>query len=171
MRQEAMGIKIQGNITVNSIERNSGIFIGQRNCAVGWSAHGKSNNIYDSIGDSNQIVQNLSLLIDPDMIDTPIDDRDQHIILETPDLESKITNIDLQAVNVNSIIQNAGVFVGKTTITGMESHEKSNTGSGDTYGEKNLSLFNQNFNFDPDMIDAIMNDQDFKPAFVQNIQK
>lgn len=166
MKENTMAIKIEGNISVNSIQRNCGIFIGEKNSAVGWSAHGKSNNVFNSIGDSNLLVQNLCLVIDPDFIDTPIDDRDQHIIFDTPEHDIQKTNIDIQAININAMIQNSGVFAGHTAITGMESHEKANTATGDTYGEKNLSIGNASLNYDPDLVDTIINDQDFKPAFI-----
>ncbi len=166
MKENTMVIKIEGNISVNSIQRNCGIFMGEKNNAVGWSAHGKSNSIFNSIGDSNLLVQNLCLVIDQDLIDTPIDDRDQHIIFDTPEHDIQKTNIDIQAININTMIQNSGVFAGHTAITGMESHEKANTATGDIYGEKNLSIGNVSLNYDPDLVDTIINDQDFKPAFV-----
>jgi hypothetical protein len=160
-------IMITGDIRVNTIQRNSGIFIGEQNTAVGWSAHGKSNSAFGVIGSSNLVSKNISILIDPDLIDTPIDDRDQHLFCEEPGHRDGQTNIDIKAVNVNAMVQNAGLFIGKGTVNGMEAHEKDNYGTGNTYGENNLAMNNLNLNHDPDLIDATINDQDIKPFFAK----
>jgi hypothetical protein len=63
-------------IMVNSISTNSGIFVGT-NSQYGWSSHSKSNaNISDIVGDGNEFQNNVNILHDDDLIDTPIDDRD-----------------------------------------------------------------------------------------------
>jgi hypothetical protein len=166
LKKHKTNIIIGGDIRVNTIGRNSGIFIGERNVAIGWSAHGKSNSVFGSIGDSNLVSNNFSLLIDPDLIDTPIDDRDQHIFFEKAGRQEEKTNIDINALNVTSIAQNAGIFIGEGKINGMESHEKENSAMGSISGEKNLSINNVNLNNDPDIIDAIINDQDNKTTLI-----
>jgi hypothetical protein len=167
MNQPTMQLTIAGSIRVNSIQRNSGIFIGERNTATGWNAHGKSNNVFGSIGHANIIAANFSLLMDPDWVDTPIDDRDQHLLFAEPsDETSANTNIQINVVDVNSMTQNTGIFVGNTQINGMDAHEKNNYGAGGVYGANNLSVANINHNFDPDLIDALINDQDNKTAFI-----
>jgi hypothetical protein len=167
MSQPSLSLTITGAISVNSIQRNSGIFIGEHNTAIGWSAHGKSNTAFGPIGQANLISQNFALLIDPDLIDTPIDDRDQHLWFEeSSDATSANTNIQINAVNVNAMTQNAGIFMGNTQINGMDAHEKNNYGAGGVYGANNLSIGNVNQNDDTDLIDAIINDQDNKTAFI-----
>jgi hypothetical protein len=166
--QASLNLAITGPIRVNTIQRNSGIFIGEHNTAIGWSAHGKSNTAFGSIGQANVIAYNFALLLDPDLIDTPIDDRDQHLLYEDSAGETAGANpnIHINAVNVNAMSQNAGIFMGNTQINGMEAHGKGNSGAGDVYGANNLSVGNVNQNYDPDLIDAIINDQDNKTAFI-----
>ena len=63
-------------IVVNSIQTNAGVFVGT-NLQYGWSSHSKSNaSISDIYGDGNEFRQNVNVLCDNDVIDTPIDDRD-----------------------------------------------------------------------------------------------
>jgi hypothetical protein len=63
-------------IMVNSISTSAGIFVGT-NSQYGWSSHNKENaNICGISGDSNEFVNNVNILHDDDLIDTPIDDRD-----------------------------------------------------------------------------------------------
>jgi hypothetical protein len=168
MNQSSIQLTITGSIRVNNIQRNSGIFIGEHNTATGWSAHGKTNSAFGPVGHANFIFKNLSLVIDPDLIDTPIDDRDQHLWLENS-ADGPVaanSNIQIETVNVNAMVQNAGVFMGNTCINGMEAHEKDNYGAGEVYGANNLSVGNINQNFDSDLIDAVINDQDNKTAFI-----
>jgi hypothetical protein len=168
MNQSLLQLTVNGSIHVNTIQRNSGIFIGEHNTATGWSAHGKTNSAFGPVGHANFIFKNLSLVIDPDLIDTPIDDRDQHLWLENSadGQVSANSNIQIETVNVNAMVQNAGIFMGNTCINGMEAHEKDNYGAGEVYGANNLSVGNLNHNFDPDLIDAVINDQDNKTAFI-----
>jgi hypothetical protein len=64
------------SINVNVIESNSGIFIGT-NYQFCWNSHSKKNIAFGELsGHSNIIQQNMNLLCDNDLIDTPIDDRD-----------------------------------------------------------------------------------------------
>lgn len=63
-------------IVVNTMETNSGIFVGT-NLQYGWSSHSKSNAAFSGIsGNDNEVTRNVNVIYDDDMIDTPIDDRD-----------------------------------------------------------------------------------------------
>jgi hypothetical protein len=162
--------KFLGNINIQTMQRQSGVFIGERNNAVGWSTHGKENNVIGNIsGQSNLLFHNISILNDPDFIDTPIDDRDINISFENPDDEKSTTTFTLESLNVNTMEQNSSVFLGKAHVTGMDANEKSNSSQGGTFGNKNQFLNNLNINYDQDVIDANIDDRDFK--FANNIKR
>ncbi|AZU64049.1 hypothetical protein [Neobacillus mesonae] len=162
--------KFTGNIHVHSMDRQAGIFIGERNSAVGWSAHGKANNVIGGIsGKSNLLYENVLILNDPDLIDTPIDDRDIHMSIENEGKE-KTSNFTVESVIVNSMQQNSLVSVGEGHVTGMDANEKSNEPHGSIYGNGNISLGNYNINNDQDVLDAIMEDQDIKIANVNKVE-
>ncbi|MBO0962415.1 hypothetical protein J1P26_22185 [Neobacillus sp. MM2021_6] len=163
---QSFEFKFSGNINVQSMERQSGIFIGERNNAVGWSAHGKVNQVIGEIGgQSNLLYQNVSILNDPDYIDTPIDDRDINISFEDPGAE-KTSNLTFDSVNVNTMLQNAMVSIGEGHITGMDANEKVNQAQGSTYGNQNQLFCNVNITNDNDTVDAIIEDADVKIANV-----
>ncbi len=64
------------SINVNVVSGNAGIFIGT-NYQFCWNSHSKENSAFGGIsGHSNIVQQNINLLVDNDLIDTPIDDRD-----------------------------------------------------------------------------------------------
>lgn len=165
---DAFEFQFAGNINVQSMDRQSGIFIGENNKAIGWSAHGKTNNVIGKIGgQSNLIYQNLLILNDPDYIDTPIDDRDINLSFETAGGE-ETKNFTVDNVNVNAMQQNCVVAIGESRVTGMDANEKVNQSHGSIYGNGNHSILNHNVNIDEDVLDAIIEDRDIKMA---NIQK
>ncbi len=130
-------LDFRGNIQVQTMQRQSGIFIADHNSSVGWSAHGKTNSVFGSVsGDGNFLLKNFMLLNDPDLVDTPIDDRDVHISAEHSG-ENHATHISLDQINIETLTQNSSVFVGKSTITGMDANEKNNCAHGVIYGNKN----------------------------------
>ena len=156
-----------GDIKVQTMQRQSGIFIGENNKAIGWSAHGKDNSVIGSIsGQSNLLYNNISILSDPDFIDTPIDDRDINISLENGCDENHTSNLSLNNLQVNSM-QDSTLFVGDGQVTGMDANEKANYSQGSIFGNKNQLLNNLNINNDQDQIDAIINDQDIKIAHIE----
>lgn len=64
-------------INVNGMTNAAGIFIGT-NLQTGWSSHGKSNSGFGTImGKRNLVNQNMNIVDDRDLLDTPIDDRDR----------------------------------------------------------------------------------------------
>ncbi|MCM3570998.1 hypothetical protein [Neobacillus mesonae] len=158
-----------GNIHVQAMERQSGIFIGERNSAVGWSAHGKANNVIGEIGgESNLIYENVLILNDPDYIDTPIDDRDINISVENPGT-NHTNNVAVESVTVNTMMQNGLVSVGESHVSGMDANEKVNHSQGSIYGNGNHLILNHNVNNDHDVVDGIIEDQDIKVANVRKV--
>lgn len=156
-----------GNINVQTMERQSGIFIGEQNSAIGWSTHGKENSVIGKIsGKSNFLFRNISILIDPDIIDTPIDDRDIHIALENSCAE-KTTNLNLTSLNVNGMQTGSALFVGKGHVTGMDANQKSNASQGNLNGNKNRLAHNVNITNDQDCIDGMIDDRDIKIAHIE----
>lgn len=156
-----------GNINVQTMERQAGIFIGEQNTAIGWSAHGKVNNVIGKIGgESNLLYNNVSILNDPDVVDTPIDDRDIHMSFENHG-EENTANLTFDRIDINTMQQNCVVAIGEGHITGMDANEKVNQGHGSIYGNDNKVLCNVNINNDQDGVDAIIEDQDIKIANVK----
>jgi hypothetical protein len=154
-----------GDINVQTMQRQCGIFIGERNNAIGWSAHGKENSVIGGIsGRSNLLLHNVSILNDPDFIDTPIDDRDVNICFDNLSDENQTTNLTLEQINVNTMFQNSSVFLGNSHVTGIDGNEKVNYSQGSLFGNHNHLLNNFNLNNDQDVIDGIMEDQDIKIA-------
>ncbi len=167
---KSLQFNFQGNITVQTILRQSGIFIGEQNNAIGWGSHGKENNVIGKIsGTSNFFYQNTLILDDPDFIDTPIDDRDLNISFENPGDENHSSTLTMDSLNVNSMMQNSSVFVGKGHVTGMDANEKVNHSQGSIFGDENRLLNNLNINSDQDVIDAIIDDRDVKIASINKV--
>jgi|GEM_PF-2318498 len=157
------------NISVGNISGNSGIYLGGRIAISGFSAHSKTNNGFGDAGNANTFYHNLSYVYDSDVIDTPIDDRDVHILQQSPQAMQGVTNVGVGQLMVNTMQQNSGSFLGTTTITGMDSHEKENFGSGQVYGDWNVLYGNINTTYDSDAIDGVMNDQDNKSGIFFNL--
>jgi hypothetical protein len=156
-------IHFAGDIHVQTMQRQSGIFIGERNIAIGWSAHGKENRVIGSIsGQSNLLYQNISILNDPDLVDTPIDDRDINLSFDCPGDDT--TNIQLESININAMTHSNSVSVGKGHINGMNANDKANYTQGHLFGSQNQLINNQNINNDQDFADGIIFDQDVKIA-------
>lgn len=58
-----------GNVTINSIQQNAGVFYGE-NSAGGWKTRFKFNAALGRVnGDRNVIASRLNLVNDPDVID------------------------------------------------------------------------------------------------------
>lgn len=63
-------------IQVGQIASASGVFNGT-NSQFGWSTHSKANSGFGTVsGNKCLVYKNISIAYDPDLIDTPIDDRD-----------------------------------------------------------------------------------------------
>jgi len=161
-------INFTGDIHVQTMQRQSGIFIGERNSAIGWSAHGKENRVIGSIsGQSNLLLHNTLILNDPDIVDTPIDDRDINLHVEQPN-DNHTTNLTLESVNVNAMTNNNSLSIGKGHINGMDGNNKNNYSIGNLYGHENQIRHNVNYVDDQDGVDGIINDQDIKITNIEN---
>lgn len=157
------------NVHIGNVTGNSGVYIGGRLTICGLSAHSKSNSGFGDLGDANIFYHSVSFVYDPDMVDTAIDDRDIHMLQQYPSKsDSSITNIGVGTVWVNTLQQNAGTFIGSTNITGMDSHEKQNLGSGQTYGNQNINTKSVNVTNDQDYVDGTMLDNDNKASLFFN---
>ncbi len=155
-----------GDINVQTMQRQSGIFIGERNIAIGWSAHGKENRVIGNIsGKSNLLFHNISILNDPDIVDTPIDDRDINLSFDHTGEDT--TNLTLESVNVNAMTHSNSISLGNGHINGMDANDKANYTQGHTFGDKNQLINNVNINHDQDVVDGIINDQDIKIANIE----
>lgn len=115
------------DLLVNAIDTNSGIFFGNKNIANGWSSHSKSNN---GFGDaSNSTIRSINLIMDNDLIDSPIDDRDVFITNHQHNAET-VTSVDLHDMQINALDTNSTVSMGEIEQTGWSSHAKANSGGG-----------------------------------------
>lgn len=156
------------NLKVNAVEHSSGIFIGT-NKAVGWSAHSKSNFGLGTVIDSNT-QNNINTVFDNDVVDSPIDDRD--CIVSNTNFNNRNSNkspaqeICFDRIDVNVIDTNSTISLGQNSQPAWDSHTKDNLGSGAFHGN-NLVTGNVSTIFDNDIIDSPINDQDFKPSYVQ----
>ena len=160
-------IHFNGDIRIQTMQRQSGIFIGERNIAIGWSAHGKENQVIGNItGQSNLLLKNYLILNDPDIVDTPIDDRDINISFENPN-EAHTTEITLDSINVNAMAHSNSLSLGNGHITGMDANEKANYTQGNLFGDRNQLFHNININYDQDVVDGVINDQDIKIANIE----
>jgi hypothetical protein len=66
-------------IDVETIESNSGIFIG-KNFATNWDANSKTQNVIGTIQGSNQFEKSAAILYDNDIVDTVIITNDKSVI-------------------------------------------------------------------------------------------
>ncbi len=145
---------IINKINVNSLITNSGIFIGM-NHASGWHMQTKINNGFG--GGGGTIIGNTNIIIDNDVIDAPVDDRD--IILSNhhkegiDTAESQVTLIHFNAVNVNALNRNSTIAIGENDQTNWTSHNKNNYGNGIISGKSTVGR-NLNIIHDDDVIDV-----------------
>lgn len=142
-------------LSVNSIESNSGVFIGTVIHADGWSSHSKSNAGFGSLS-GVELSHCVGIVIDNDVIDTLIDDADQFLIHHGGCPAEGVhagTGISLADINVNGMAANAAVAVGEVEQTGWSSHSKRNAGVGGSKGI-NITRDGKSYVFDGDIIDA-----------------
>ncbi|WP_077613929.1 hypothetical protein [Caenibacillus caldisaponilyticus] len=138
-----------GDISVNSIETNSGIFIGASVQANGWSTMSKENNGLGSFSHTS-VSQCVTIIKDDDFIDSPITDQHTFYIQKE---ENAQADIHFRDINVNSLDRSASVSVGETDQNGWSAHGKSNTGLGSQTGIQ-YTLHNQTVIQDNDAVDA-----------------
>lgn len=150
-------------VCIGMVSGNSAVYIAERNVVLGVSSHSKTNNGFGSIDSNNILRGNLNLVYDCDVVDTPIDDRDVKIFQNNHHpSDSKVTQVAFGSINVATMTQNSGVFVGDVQITGLDAHTKQNMSQGSTYGNSNIETHNFNYLHDSDVMDTPIQDQDFK---------
>ncbi|MDQ0188825.1 hypothetical protein JI721_12500 [Alicyclobacillus cycloheptanicus] len=150
-------------VCVGTIAENSGVYIADRNVVFGISSHSKSNNGFGRVDSHNLLYRNVNIVYDSDLIDTPIDDRDVKIYQnQTSASGSRETHVGFDSVNVATITNNSGIYVGDMKITGFDAHSKTNNGLGAISGNRNGEMKNLNYVYDSDVIDAPIHDQDIK---------
>jgi hypothetical protein len=139
-------------ISVNSIDTSSGIFIGT-NYAHNWSSHRKNNYGFGSVSDSFVSHTNSSV-IDNDLVDTPI--HSQPAILFDGNMPGNQNDIDIGEININVLDTCAAVTVGENALNAWSSHSKRNAGqgrfAGDIQNTRNHSVI-----MDQDIIDSQIN--------------
>lgn len=140
------------------VQTASAIFVGTTHTG-NWSSHSKRNGTLMLSGNSNYVFNNVHLIEDQDVIDSPFDDRD--IAMPASQNVENLT-LTFDEVNAKTIQTASGIFIGETDIAGIDSHEKDNHAFGATFGDRNVTSGNLNIQSDEDFIDSIMNDQDYK---------
>lgn len=138
-------------LIINSVDTNSGIFIGVNNLSHGWSSHSKSNNGFGDVS-STTITKSFSIIYDNDAIDAPIIDFKKFLSVQ-PKQEPLNTDIHFSNINVNGMNTNTSVSIGDIDQAGWSSHSKSNTGEGSNTGISQ-SKNNHVLIVDNDQIDA-----------------
>jgi len=150
------------SLSVVTLDTTCGVFVGL-NRAVGWSSHSKSNSGLGTSG--NDCRNNLNVVYDNDIIDTPAEKSDMFLNTAgndgTGSLDIKFTKIDVNALDTQSLIA-----VGNNSQSAWDSHSKTNGGLGNLYGASSVAK-NINSVQDNDIIDTPINDQDIKPIFIQ----
>lgn len=150
------------NLNVNSVEVNSGIFIGATNMSYGWSSHSKANNGFGSFSNTT-VTKSLSVIYDNDSIDSPIVDKKKFFVVK-PEKKASKTDIQLTDINVNGLKTNAAISIGDVDQEGWSSHNKRNVGGGENNGI-NTSAYNHVKIIDNDQIDAPIQSSNFSRNF------
>lgn len=148
-----------GEVHINSMD-SSYFSAGGLNVASGWSAHSKENTgiRYNSKG--GQLHHNVSIVYDSDLVDAYIDDRDLKVT--NGEHYTGKTTVNLELVDVLNMVQNSGIFVGNSSINGMDSHTKDNFATGPIRGHENKLFYNTNITNDRDLVDTPIQDNDIK---------
>ena len=154
-----------GTLTIYHLRSSCGVFMGT-NCANGWSAHTKSNSGMGSVSDGI-VSNNINIVFDNDVIDSPIDDRD--IIISNTTCADKnnggTTAINFDSIDAITVTSNSSISIGENCQNGWDSHSKINFGNGSFIGST-LAEGNVNLLVDNDLVDSPINDQDFKPSVI-----
>lgn len=143
-------------IVVNSVDSNSGIFIGGTNSAHGWSSHSKSNNGVGTL--SNSIIKDsMNIIFDDDTVDAPINNASQFNIKDSNNGNVN-SDIKFKDINVNGMDDNSSIVVGDAEQNGWSAHNKSNLGEGK---RKGINISQNGFSNidDKDVIDAPINNR------------
>jgi hypothetical protein len=141
-------------ISVNTIDTSSGIFIGT-NYAHNWSSHRKNNYGFGSVSDS-LVSHTNSCVIDNDLVDTPI--HNQPAILFDGNMPVNQNDIDIGEININVLDTCAAVTVGENSLNAWSAHSKRNAGQGRFAGAIQNTR-NSSVTVDQDIIDSPINNQ------------
>ncbi|MCM3768483.1 hypothetical protein [Neobacillus niacini] len=172
MQKKIINNLIIKGISVNNIDTTSGIFVGINN-VNNWSSHQKNNHGFGSVSNS-QVSENFSMVIDNDVIDTPIEN---HVVtyvdgkgdlqkVDPPiennavtyiDSRQDIQKIDVKEINTNSLFTNSAISVGENILNGWSAHRKTNEGTGSAAGITQQTS-NANIVIDNDVMDGLMSD-------------
>ncbi|MFC7391559.1 hypothetical protein [Scopulibacillus cellulosilyticus] len=158
-------------LSINSIDTSSGVFIGQIQ-ANGWYNSKKDNFGFGTVSNS-KIKDTVQIVIDNDNIDMPINnykynlydkglkDKDGQINnaydkeegYSQKDEESLQQDIQFNDININDSSTNAAVTIGRSLLDGWHSQTKNNYGLGRFIGEIYAEYLAGNVN-DQDLLDA-----------------
>ncbi|MCL6593655.1 MAG: hypothetical protein K6T31_06730 [Alicyclobacillus sp.] len=152
------GIQLQ----VQTVQGNSSMNFGNHTVHCGISHSSKSNSGFGAVEGNNTLMRNVCVVFDNDLLDALVDDRDVHVYAPHLAGDPHVVNARVDAIQVETLQQNAGVFIGETAITGLDSHEKDNIGVGPFYGLGNVTRQNLVVQLDQDVVDAAMDDRDIK---------
>lgn len=149
MQQQACVIFRQ--ITVQSIESSSGIFIGT-NQAAGWRSIEKSNQGFGTVQDA--ILKNtMNAVYDTDAMDATFRDATYVSLTEAASQQQQCA-VDFNTIQTNAL-NNGSVFgLGDNKQLGWRSARKSNYGNGKHVGS-NVSAHTVNFTMDNDTMDGV----------------
>lgn len=140
-------------LEVGLIVDNSGVFIGT-NQAHMWSSHNKTNNGFGSLeGEARGCV---NLVMDNDLIDAPVDDRDSMLIYDAGK-ESTQQSIRFEEVHAGVLEANSSISIGDNRQQGWSAHAKANSGQGQAHTIH--SKQNINYVHDNDVIDSPVDNQ------------
>ena len=152
---------------VNSVEDSSGIFIGT-NQAIGWSAYSKTNQGFGSLTGST-LVNSMSIVQDPDMIDMPVEDV-RNIALQEAGGSLQQCAIDFHSINANTVFNGSAIDLGENYQLGWRTSRKVNYGVGKYLGA-NRARQVATIIFDDDVVDAPMQHNGTVIGTVQNAEK
>lgn len=151
MVRKRMKTRVMVNqISVNSIDTASGIFVGT-NYANNWSSHRKSNYGFGSLSHS-QASNNYSQVIDNDLVDTPINSQ-SYLLMDQQMSGNNNNQLDIGEININVLDSNAALTIGDNSLNGWSSHSKRNAGQGKLIGAIN-NTDNKNSVTDSDLVDT-----------------
>lgn len=148
-RQQACVVFRQ--LTVNSIENSSGVFIGT-NHAPAWSSIEKSNQGFGSLTDS-VLKDAVNSVFDTDAWDMSVRDANYAALSETPN-QGQQCAIDFGSIHANTLSNGSAIGLGDNKQLGWRNTRKNNYGSGKNLGSNVLSKI-ANYTLDNDVWDTV----------------
>lgn len=144
-------------LNVNSVQMNSGIFIGN-NQSHHWRSYIKINNGFGTMR-SSILSHSLNIVVDNDVVDTVITDtsENQDVIPTKKDTTAHTTTLKLDNINTNSLHQNATLSIGENNQRDWRTHNKYNNGLGILTGSNKVDQSTSMIE-DNDKIDTVISD-------------